>query len=107
MGSSVDHCPKSHRVGDLTVEPDVLIGGEKPSELGSDYTNNVSQHWEKDEAAIVGEDEPCTPRGPNRELQGIEARKFGVDCLWVETTVSRRLLPGNDGKWWLTCEYQP
>lgn len=90
VGGGVDHCPKSHRVGDLTVEPDVLIGGEKPSELWSDYANNVSQHREEDEAAIVSEDEPRASRGPNGELQGVEARKCGVDCLWVEATVSCR-----------------
>ena len=36
VSGSVDHRPEGHRVGDLTVEPDVLIGGEEPGELWSD-----------------------------------------------------------------------
>jgi hypothetical protein len=89
MCSSVDHCPKGHRVGDLTVEPDVLIGGEEPGEPWSEYANEVPQHWEEDEAAIESEDEPRTSRGPNGILQGVEARKYGVDFLW-----KRRLIVG-------------
>ena len=81
VGGSVDHGPKGHRVGDLTVEPDVLIGGEKPGELWSDETNNVSQHWDKDEATIVGEDKPCASGSPNGELQRVETCKRRVDCL--------------------------
>jgi hypothetical protein len=48
VGGSVDHCPKGHRVGDLTVEPNVLIGGEKPGEFRPDDTNDISQHREED-----------------------------------------------------------
>jgi len=67
------------------VEPDVLIGGEKPGELWSDYANDVSQHWNEDEATIVGKDESCASRGPNGDLQGVEARKCRVGCLWKAT----------------------
>lgn len=104
VGGSVDHCPKGHRVGDLTVEPNVLIGGEKPGELWSDHTNDVPQHWEEDEATIIGEHEPCASRRPDGDLQGVEAGKFGVGCLWKQRLV---ILAGNDCKWWLTCEYHP
>lgn len=64
------------------MEPYVLIGGESPCELWSDYTNNVSQHRDEDEATIIGEDEARASRGPDRELEGVEARKFLVGCLW-------------------------
>jgi len=67
------------------VEPDVLIGGEKPGELWSDYANDVSQHRNEDEATIVGKDESCASRGPNGDLQGVEARKCRVGCLWKAT----------------------
>jgi len=81
VGGSVDHGPEGHRVGDLTVEPYVLIGGESPGELWSNHTNDVSQHREEDETTVIGEDEACTPRRPNGDLQGVEARKLGVGCL--------------------------
>ena len=42
MGSSVDHCPKGHRICDLTVKPDALMGREKPGELWSNHPNEVS-----------------------------------------------------------------
>jgi len=83
VGGSVNHRPKGQRVGDLTVEPYVLIGGKKPREFWSDYTNNVSQHRDEDEATIIGEDEACASRGPDRDLEGVEARKFRVGCLRI------------------------
>ena len=85
----MNHGPKGHRVGDLTVEPYVLIGGEKPGELWSDYTNDVSQHRDEDEATIIGQDEASASRRPYRVLEGIEARKYGVDFLWKATTSCR------------------
>lgn len=67
------------------MEPYVLIGGEKPGELGSDYTNDVSQHRDEDEAAVIGEDEACASRCPDGDFQGVEARKSCVGCLWKAT----------------------
>ena len=88
------------------MEPDVLIGREEPGELWSDHANEVSQHRDEDEGTIEGEDKTRASRSPNGELQGVEARKF-----WVGSLCKRRsvvvLLPGNDGKWGLTCAYHP
>ena len=42
VGSGVDHCPESQRVGDLSVEPNVLIRGEQPCKFGADDPNDVA-----------------------------------------------------------------
>jgi hypothetical protein len=89
VGGSVDHGPKGHRVGDLTMEPYVLVGGEKPSELWSDYTNDVSQHRDEDETTVIGEDEASASRSPDGELQGVEARECDIGCLWKATVRCR------------------
>jgi hypothetical protein len=65
------------------MEPYVLVGGEKPCELWSDYTNDISQHRKEDEATIIGEDEACASRNPDRELEGVEARKLSVGLLRI------------------------
>jgi hypothetical protein len=40
----VDDGPEGQLVRDLTVEPDVLVGGEQPSELRADDTDDVPEH---------------------------------------------------------------
>lgn len=77
----MNHGPEGHRVRDLTVEPDVLVGGEEPCELGADNTNDVAQHGHEDETAIEGEDETGSTRHPDRPCQAVERDELGVDCL--------------------------
>ncbi len=48
----MDHSPKRHRIGNLTVEPDVFIGGEKPREPGTNNANNISEHRYQNQACI-------------------------------------------------------
>jgi hypothetical protein len=55
VSGSVDHCPESHRISHLTVEPDVLISREEPCQLGSNDSNEVTEHGNEDEAAIVSQ----------------------------------------------------
>jgi hypothetical protein len=72
VGSYVDHCPESHRVGDLSVEPNVFIRGEQPCKLGADDSNDVAQHWDKDKPAIKGKIETSATRNPDGGSQGVE-----------------------------------
>lgn len=81
VGSSVNHGPESHRVGNLTMEPNVFVCRECPAELGSNNTNNVSKHGKENETSVKGKDETCTTGGPNGPCQSIQSSKLGVDCL--------------------------
>jgi hypothetical protein len=72
VGSYVDHCPESHRVGDLFVEPNAIIRGEQPCKLGADDSNDVAQHWDEDKAAINGKNETSATRNPDGETQDVE-----------------------------------
>lgn len=48
VGSCMHHCPKCHGIRDLTVEPDILVRGEEPGELGPNDTDDVAQHGDQD-----------------------------------------------------------
>ena len=81
VGGCVDHGPECHRVGDLTVEPDVFVGGEEPGELGTDDTDDVAQHGEQNEAAIEGEDETGATGYPDGVFEGVQASKTSISEL--------------------------
>ena len=85
----MDHGPEGHGIGDLPVEPDVLIGREGPGELGTDDTNDVSQHREEDKTTIVCKNQASTSRGPNGEPEGVQASQSQIRSLGV---VSARAL---------------
>lgn len=61
----VDHGPESHRVRDLTMEPNVLVCREKPCHVWANDTDNVAEHRDEDEEAIDGEYETGTTRSPD------------------------------------------
>jgi hypothetical protein len=63
------------------MEPDVFIGGEQPSELGTDDTDDVAKHWEENETSVVGENKTGPTRGPDRELETIQSLEFLVRFL--------------------------
>ena len=48
VGRSVNHGPEGHRISNLPMEPDVLIGREEPVQFRADEANNVAQHRDKD-----------------------------------------------------------
>jgi len=70
--SGMNHCPEGHRVCDLTVEPDILIGGEEPSQVRTNNPNDVAKHWKEDKTTIVCEDKTSPTRSPNRPCKTIE-----------------------------------
>lgn len=81
VGSGMDHCPESHRVGHLSVEPNVLIRGEQPCKLGADDSNNVAQHRYKDKGAIKGENETSPTRNPDGIFQAVESSQARISFL--------------------------
>ena len=81
MSGGVDHGPESHGVRDLSVEPDVLVGGEKPCHAGADNTDDVSQHGDENEAPVKGKNEPSSSRRPDRPCQPVQGGQLLVSCL--------------------------
>lgn len=81
VSRGVYHGPESHGVGDLSMEPNVLVGGKEPCKLGTDDTNDVAQHRDKDETAIECEYQTGATRNPNREFEAVQTGKPGVRCL--------------------------
>jgi hypothetical protein len=77
----VDHGPKGHRVCHLSVEPEVLIGGEEPREPGAKDANDIAEHRDQDKATIKREDEASTPRCPDGKLEGVQGRQPCVHVL--------------------------
>lgn len=62
---SMDHGPESHRIGDLSMEPDIFVGREKPSQLGAHDPDDIAQHRNKYGGSIKGENKACAARCPN------------------------------------------
>lgn len=63
------------------MEPDVLVGREQPRQLGTDDTDDVAKHWNKDHGAVESQNQTGTSRYPHRVEQGIEASKPDISCL--------------------------
>ena len=81
VSSDVNNGPEEDLIGDLSVEPDILIRRERPGESRSNDTNDVAQHWNQDETTVEGEDETSTTRAPNGPFQRVQAGKPDVRCL--------------------------
>ena len=82
VGRGVNHGPEGHRIGNLSVEPNVLIGREEPAEFRADEANNVAQHRDEDQASIESENETGTTRRPDRPFEGVEASKPSIGVLF-------------------------
>ena len=81
VSSGVHHGPECHGVGNLPVEPNVLVGGEEPRDAGTDDPDDVPQHGDEDEATVEGENEAGTTRRPDRPCQTVEGRELLVGRL--------------------------
>jgi hypothetical protein len=77
----VDDGPEGQLVRDLTVEPDVLVGGEQPSELRADDTDDVPEHGHQDEATIEGQHETGATGRPDGPLEAVKASKLRIGLL--------------------------
>jgi len=81
MSSGVYHCPEGHGVCDLSMEPNVFVGGEQPGELGANDTDDIAKHWEEDETSRIGEYETGPTRSPDGEREPIQNVEFLVRFL--------------------------
>jgi hypothetical protein len=81
VGGRVNHSPESHRVRDLSVEPDVLVRGEGPRQFGTDDADDIAQHRQEDEAAVKRKDEARTARAPHGPFETVQACQLLVRCL--------------------------
>src|ERR1700733_10850215 len=81
VGGGMDHGPECHRIRHLSVEPDVLVGREQPSKLGSNDTDYVSQHGDEDHPSVKSKYETRSTGTPYRELETIEGSQLLIGCL--------------------------
>jgi hypothetical protein len=65
------------------MEPDVFVGGEEPSELWTDDTDDISKHWDEDQTSIESEDKTGTTRGPDGESKSVQTCQPGIGELTV------------------------
>ena len=77
----MDHGPEGHRIGNLSVEPDVLVGREEPAQFRADEAKNVAQHGEKNQATIESENKTGATGSPDGPLERVEAGKPSVGGL--------------------------
>ena len=90
MGSGVNHRPKCHRIRYLSVEPDVLVGGEEPGDAGANDADDVAQHGDEDQATIEGKDETGTAGRPDGPGEADERGQLLVGSLGGCATRMRR-----------------
>lgn len=83
VSSGVYHCPESHGVCDLSMEPNVFIGGEQPGELGTNDTDDIAQHRKENKTSGISENETGTTRRPDREREAIQNVELLVSFLQV------------------------
>jgi hypothetical protein len=81
MSGGMNHRPEGHGICHLSMEPDVFIGREQPSKLGTNDTDDVSEHWEEDEASVIGENKASATGGPNGELEAVQSVELLVGFL--------------------------
>lgn len=81
VGGGMDHSPECHRIRHLSVEPDVLVGREQPSKLGSNDTDYVSQHGDEDHPSVKSKYKSRSTGTPYRELETIEGSQLLIGCL--------------------------
>jgi hypothetical protein len=63
------------------MEPDVLVGGKEPRKLGSDNTDDVTQHWDEDHTAIKSEYKTCSTGTPYRVREAVQSGQFTIGFL--------------------------
>jgi hypothetical protein len=94
----VDHGPERHLVGDLPVEPDVLVGREQPGELRPNDADDVPEHGHEDHAAVERKHETRATGGPHGPLEAVQAgeevvRGLQRSCLVRNRIVGRSKVP--------------
>jgi hypothetical protein len=81
VSSCVDSRPKSHRICDLLVEPEAFIYRKEYAQNWAQNTEAVAQHRQKDEPAIICQNEASTTRNPDGKLERVKGSKSFVGLL--------------------------
>lgn len=81
MGSGVNDTPECHGVCHLSVEPDVLVGGEQKGQFGSNNSDDIAQHGYKNHASVEREDKTSSTRRPYRPGEAIECSQLLIGSL--------------------------
>ena len=55
MGRNVNDCEEQHGVGNLAMEPEVLVQGQEP-DLRTDPSHDGPAYWKQDQGGIDGQD---------------------------------------------------
>jgi hypothetical protein len=80
MGAGVQNGEKEHSIGDLSVEPLVLVKWE-PSSLGAKPSENVPAHGHDDNHCVDTEDQTSTTRNPHGELKTVKGSETLITLL--------------------------
>jgi hypothetical protein len=83
MSGGVNHCKECHRVSDLTMEPDIFVGGEEPGQLGTDDFDDVAEHGHENHKAVICQDETSATGAPDGKGKSVETSQTGVGLLRV------------------------
>ena len=73
--------PDYHRVGNLAVEPDVLVCGEEAGQFGAEEGDEVAKHGEEEECSVKDEDDGCASGDPDGPSEGVERGESGIGDL--------------------------
>ena len=92
MSERVVEGEEGHGVGDLSVEPEVLVEREE-LDLWPQEPHEGSAYGEENPHAVKRQDETCASRNPHRVLQSVETRQTVVSGLLVPIPPSARASP--------------
>lgn len=74
MGRGVQDGEEQHGVGQLPMEPNVLVHGD-PSDLGPNPSHDGAAYRQQDEHAVDAEYQASASGDPHRVLEQVERRK--------------------------------
>lgn len=87
VSSNMADRKEQHGVGDLTMEPQVLIQGDKP-ELWPEPPHQRPTYWQQDKQCVERQDQPGTSGYPHGKLQCVETRQARIGRLLVPACLS-------------------
>lgn len=90
VSCGVDHGPEGHGVGNLTMEPNILVGREGPSEFWTDNPDDIAKHGNQDETTVESEDQTGPSRCPDRPLEAVEDEQLLIGGLESDKEVEQR-----------------
>lgn len=85
MSGRVEDGEEQHGISQLPVEPNVLVQRE-PSDLRSNPSDDGAADGKQDEHTINAEDQACTSRNPDGELECVQWCQSWLSCLFPPWT---------------------